>query len=125
MNMHDNDNVFHPAHYTSGKIEVIDFIEDQKLNFHLGNALKYICRAGKKNKNKMIEDLMKAVWYLNRQIDNLEKANNGADTDGDLIKTVPAPSTAPIHFEKPWDDSQEPYWVCPPSVTCESESGNE
>ena len=124
MNMPDN--VSHPSHYTSGKIEVIDFIEDQKLNFHLGNALKYICRAGKKDKNKTIEDLMKAVWYLNREIENLEKANNGADTDGDIpIKTVPAPSTAPIYVNAPWDDSQKPYWVCPPSVTCESESGNE
>ena len=40
------DNVNHPDHYTSGKIEVIDFIEDQHLGFHLGNAVKYISRAG-------------------------------------------------------------------------------
>lgn len=37
-----------PAHYTDGKIEVIDFIEDKKLGFHLGNTVKYISRAGKK-----------------------------------------------------------------------------
>lgn len=62
------DPVNHPSHYTSGKIEVIDFIEDQKLDFHLANALKYICRAGKKDKNKTKEDLEKAVWYINRYI---------------------------------------------------------
>ena len=63
-----NDSVNHPSHYTSGKIEVIDFIEDQKLDFHLANALKYICRAGKKDPSKTKEDLEKAVWYLNRYI---------------------------------------------------------
>ena len=68
-----NDPVSHPAHYTSGSIEVIDFIEDQKLPYHLGNALKYICRAGKKDPAKEVEDLQKAVWYLNRYISNLQK----------------------------------------------------
>lgn len=43
-----NDPVDRPAHYTDGKIEVIDFIEDKKLGFSLGNAVKYIARAGKK-----------------------------------------------------------------------------
>lgn len=55
------DTVNHPFHYTSGKIEVIDFIEDQKLGYHRGNAIKYICRAGKKDKAKEIEDLEKAI----------------------------------------------------------------
>ena len=64
-----NDNVNHPSHYTDGKIEVIDFIEDKKLNYHLGNAVKYISRAGKKDPDKYIEDLQKAVWYLQREID--------------------------------------------------------
>lgn len=63
-----NDNVNHPAHYTDGKIEVIDFIEDKKLNYHLGNAVKYISRAGKKDPDKYVEDLQKAVWYLQREI---------------------------------------------------------
>ena len=66
------DNVNHPSHYTSGKIEVIDFIEDKELGFHLGNAVKYISRAGRKNPEKTVEDLRKAVWYINRQIGNLE-----------------------------------------------------
>lgn len=67
------DPVNHPSHYTDGKIEVIDFIEDKKLPFHLGNAVKYISRAGKKDPSKTVEDLEKAVWYLNRYIDLLEK----------------------------------------------------
>ena len=68
-----NDPVNHPSHYTAGKIEVIDFLEDQKFPYHLGNAVKYICRAGKKNPDKTVEDLQKAVWYLNRYIDLLKK----------------------------------------------------
>lgn len=68
-----NDVVNHPAHYTDGKIEVIDFIEDKGLNFHRGNVVKYISRAGKKDPAKEIEDLKKAVWYLNREIGRLEK----------------------------------------------------
>ena len=64
-----NDNVNHPSHYTDGSIEVINFIEDKKLNYHLGNAVKYISRAGKKDPEKYTEDLQKAVWYLQREID--------------------------------------------------------
>lgn len=70
------DNVNHPAHYTSGKIEVIDFIEDKELGFHLGNAVKYISRAGRKNPDKTVEDLRKAVWYINREIGRLEGMKN-------------------------------------------------
>lgn len=64
-----NDPVNHPSHYTDGKIEVLDFIEDKKLNYHRGNAVKYICRAGKKDPAKEAEDLEKAVFYLNREIE--------------------------------------------------------
>ena len=69
----EHDAVNHPAHYTDGSIEVIDFIEDKKLPYHLGNAVKYIARAGKKDPDKTAEDLRKAVWYLNRYIEKLEK----------------------------------------------------
>lgn len=62
------DNINHPSHYTDGKIETIDYIEDKGFNYHLGNAIKYISRAGKKNPDKYIEDLKKAVWYLEREI---------------------------------------------------------
>ena len=72
-NSKKDDPVNHPSHYTDGKIEVIDFIEDKKLGFHLGNAVKYISRAGKKDPGKEIEDLEKAVWYVNRRIEQLRK----------------------------------------------------
>jgi hypothetical protein len=68
-----NDPVNRPSHYTDGKIEVIEFIEDKKLGFCLGNAIKYIARAGKKNPDKTIEDINKAIWYLNRYIKELEE----------------------------------------------------
>lgn len=71
-----NDVVNHPSHYTDGKIEVYDFIEDKGLNFHRGNAVKYIARAGKKNPAKEVEDLKKAVWYLNREIQRMERDND-------------------------------------------------
>ncbi len=64
------DNVNHPSHYNSGKFEVIDFIDDQGLNFELGNAVKYISRAGKKD--DYVQDLQKAIWYINRHIDLID-----------------------------------------------------
>lgn len=68
-----NDSVNHPSHYTDGKIEVMDFIEDKQLNFARGNVIKYVSRAGKKDPNKELEDLNKAMWYLKREIERLEK----------------------------------------------------
>lgn len=65
------DVVNHPSHYTRGNIEVIDFIEDQQLPYHLGNVVKYVARAG--FKGDKVEDLKKAQWYLNRYIRTLEK----------------------------------------------------
>lgn len=70
MNNNYHDPVNHPAHYTDGKIEVIDFIEDKALGFCLGNTVKYIARAGKKDPEKYTEDLRKAAWYLNREIES-------------------------------------------------------
>lgn len=61
--------VNHPPHYNTGKIEVIEFIEDKQLGFHLGNAVKYISRAGKKDPTKYVEDLQKAQWYLQRAME--------------------------------------------------------
>lgn len=69
--MSEHDSVNKPSHYTDGKIEVIEFIEDKNLGFHLGNAIKYISRAGKKDPSKEKEDLQKAIWYINRHISNL------------------------------------------------------
>lgn len=61
----------HPSHYNKGKIEVIDFIEDQGLSFHLGNVIKYVARAG--SKGDKLEDLKKARWYLDRYINEVMK----------------------------------------------------
>jgi len=66
------DLVNHPPHYNTGKIEVIEFIEDQKLNFNRGTACKYIARAGKKDPTKEVQDLEKARWYLSREIELLK-----------------------------------------------------
>lgn len=67
------DPVYRPSHYADGKIEVIEFIEDKKLGFCLGNAVKYIARAGKKDPTKEVEDLKKARWYIERRIMEIEK----------------------------------------------------
>lgn len=66
------DNVNHPSHYTFGKIEVIEAIEDWQLGYHLGNVVKYVARSGKKDPSKTIEDLKKAKWYLERKIQMME-----------------------------------------------------
>lgn len=63
------DNINNPSHYNIGKLEVIEVLEDWKLSFHLGNAMKYIARAGKKKPDKYSEDLEKAIWYLRRAIE--------------------------------------------------------
>lgn len=74
----ENDPVNHPSHYAGSKIEVIDYIEDKELGYCLGNVVKYVSRAGKKHsagksdKEKEIEDLKKAKWYLERRIYELE-----------------------------------------------------
>jgi hypothetical protein len=73
-----NENVVdHPTHYNAGKVEVIEAIEDWRLNFHRGNAVKYIARAGKKNPDKEIEDLKKSIWYLRREIERLTAEQEG------------------------------------------------
>ena len=70
MNSPSDDMVNSPTHYMSGGIETIDFIEAKELDYCLGNCVKYISRAGKKNEKKL-EDLNKAMWYLKRAISNL------------------------------------------------------
>ena len=68
-----DDPVNHPSHYTYGSMEVIDAIEGLELPYHLGNALKYIARAGRKDPAKTEEDLRKAIWYINRYIELMNK----------------------------------------------------
>ena len=64
--LHTEDIVNHPPHYKVGGIETIDFIEAKKLNYNLGNVIKYITRADHKGSRN--EDLKKALWYLNREL---------------------------------------------------------
>lgn len=69
-----NDNVEHPNHYggEESPYEAIKVIEAWDLDFCLGNTVKYISRAGKKDPKKLVEDLKKAQWYLQRRINQLE-----------------------------------------------------
>lgn len=67
-----SNSVNHPSHY-QGKVEVIDAIEAWELGFNLGNTVKYVARAGKKDPAKTIEDLEKGLWYLKREIERLKK----------------------------------------------------
>jgi hypothetical protein len=66
--------VNHPEHYGGSEniYEAIKVIENWDLDFHLGNTVKYISRAGKKDNDKELQDLKKAQWYLERRIQNLE-----------------------------------------------------
>lgn len=76
----NEDVVNHPSHYTAGKYEVIDMIGEivghysGEVAYDLGNAIKYISRAGLKNPDKLTEDLNKSVWYINRAIKKLEES---------------------------------------------------
>lgn len=70
-------NVNHPAHYNTGKIEVIEYLEDKDFGLHLANVVKYVSRAGKKNPATEIEDLEKAQWYLERRIEILKARKEG------------------------------------------------
>ncbi len=66
------DYVSQPKHYTKGKYEVIDVIEDWNLNFRLANVIKYVARH--EHKGKPLEDLKKALWYLQREVDSWPKS---------------------------------------------------
>lgn len=67
------DRIDHPAHYSAGGIEAIDVIEAFGLGFHLGNVVKYVLRAGRKSADAL-EDLRKAQWYLEREIERRREA---------------------------------------------------
>jgi len=61
--------VDHPSHYRKDSgLEAIDAIEAWDLNFNLGNVVKYVCRAGLKDNTDGIEDLEKALWYIQREL---------------------------------------------------------
>ena len=80
--MNRDDPVNHPSHYTQGKIEVIDFLDDQNFGPYEWQVVKYICRA--KHKGNELQDLKKARWYLNRRIEQLE----GKKQDAGKLETT-------------------------------------
>lgn len=75
------DAVDHPSHYlTKSGIEAVDVIEAFDLDWHLGNAIKYVLRAGKKPGQPLAQDLEKAIWYLRRRLSR--EAGKSGETDG-------------------------------------------
>ena len=83
--------VNHPKHYggSENTYEAIKVIEAWGLGFCLGNVVKYISRAGKKDKTKLIQDLEKAIWYLNREVENLKNVKKSEVTDKIIITDSP------------------------------------
>ena len=71
--MSEHDPVNHPAHYTSHPSGVECITVTEHFNFNLGNAIKYIWRAGSKDGTPTIQDLEKAKWYIQREIDRIAK----------------------------------------------------
>ena len=97
-----------PRYYQRGSIQVWDFIRDQRLNFHLGNAIKYICRYGHKGDyNEQLSDLNKAIHYLENERNHLQYTRNREDLPRSALHfpdgTSQAVSTGlpDIEFEKP------------------------
>jgi hypothetical protein len=88
-----------PAYYTRGSIECWDFIRDQQLNYHLGNAIKYICRAG--HKDSAASDLKKAIHYLENELENTQNDSIGSS------KRVPGR----LQFASIWDE-----WETDPEI---------
>lgn len=80
-------NVQHPIYYggADDPYEAIKVIEAWNLGFHLGNTVKYISRAGKKDGNSATQDLKKALFYLNREIELLEKQNQVIDVSDAMV----------------------------------------
>ena len=80
-----HDSINNPSHYAEGRAhEPIAVIEDWGLNYRLGNTVKYISRAGRKQ--NALEDLKKARWYLDREIDSLEPSVPFAPTYEDILE---------------------------------------
>ena len=88
-----------PLHYTRGSIEVWDFIRDPGLNYHLGNAIKYICRAGHKDVATETEDLAKAIHYLENELSHLNALQD--DEPVRPSRTVPYSVWDPEHTGQP------------------------
>lgn len=88
-------NVQHPIYYggADDPYEAIKVIEAWNLGFHLGNTVKYISRAGKKDGNSATQDLRKAMFYLNRKIELLEKQDQVIDVSGAMVNDTVSAGT--------------------------------
>ncbi len=69
-----------PSHYQNGSIQVWDFIADQNVDYFTGNVIKYICRAGKKEGESELDDLLKAKAYIEKKLDIFYN-NNVSNTE--------------------------------------------
>ena len=101
-----------PSYYKRGPAPVWDFIRDQELNFHLGNAIKYICRAGYKGSKE--EDLEKAIVYLQNELTHAKRQNlSGYNQTDSIVFTgsgVPGGVSADtISFSSSPYQAAEPY----------------
>ena len=76
---------FSPTYYTRGSIECWDAIRDWELNYHLGCAVKYICRAGYKDANTKASDLKKAIHYLENELQHTTLQESKPKRSGDTI----------------------------------------
>lgn len=87
-----DEQINHPVHYGGDTpYEAIKVIEAWELDFPLGNAVKYIARAGKKKKEKEIEDLEKAIWYIQRKVMLLKAIQEKSQiTDGNTNRRSPS-----------------------------------
>lgn len=88
-------NVQHPIYYggADDPYEAIKVIEAWNLGFHLGNTVKYISRAGKKDGNSATQDLKKALFYLNRKIELLEKQDQVIDVSDAMVNDIVSAGT--------------------------------
>ena len=84
---------YNPPYYNRGKIEVWDFIRDQELNYHLGNVIKYVCRAG--HKGDPLEDLDKAIHYL---INERDYQRHGSNNHSRPTRNLPEQSSEGVPF---------------------------
>lgn len=95
--------ILHQDYYNSNSIETIKVIRDWKLGFSLGNVVKYISRLGKKDKKKIIEDLNKAINYLNFAIEEFSE-NQEKSSQYEYIRKYD-----PKQLKESWDLSENTY----------------
>lgn len=118
--------VNHPQHYNTGKIEVIDAIEDWKLGFNDGNAVKYISRH--RHKGRAVEDLQKALWYITRELVSmhgvdpfeLSRKMMTVKKDGTMEEKLKnwddACNESPTELEKRIEESEKVLYTSPPRI---------